>query len=230
MAALIASAVLFLGSAALQLAASLQRWVVFRRGRPPDEFAAEDHAYDYFIPTDPWESIGNAAILFGAATLVQACGVVSLAAGVALLPRTPGKKNGAAMAGGCVAAVLLAAWFTVQGIHALASGVDGVPSSLQFAIYLWAPISLAPIAMAVLWAGKSAAASAASLFLLGSTFVGYFAANFILAPLVAGYTSHDTTPWMETVLAASTAGAAVALIFAARTVWRRGATPSAPGS
>lgn len=225
MAALIASAVLFLGSAALQFAASLQRWVVFRRGRPPDEFAAEDHAYDYFIPTDPWESIGNAAILFGAATLVQACGVVSLAAGVALLPRTPGKKNGAAMAGGCVAAVLLAAWFTVQGIHALASGVDGVPSALQFAIHLWAPI-----AMAVLWAGKSAAASAASLFLLGSTFVGYFAANFILAPLVAGYTSHDTTPWMETVLAASTAGAAVALVFAARTVCRRGATPSAPGS
>lgn len=61
----------------------------------------------------------------------------------------------------------------------------------------------------------------ACLFLIGSTWLGYFIATYQIAPIFAGYMSHDTAPWTETVVAVWTATAAVAMIFAAGDVARR---------
>ena len=62
---------------------------------------------------------------------------------------------------------------------------------------------------------KPRSAMITCVFLLGSTALGYVLAAFLIAPIVAGEASHDTTPWTETVVAASTAAAGVAMILAA---------------
>lgn len=79
------AAVLFLGSAVLQLMASLQRWVVFRSSLTPEDRSAEDHLYDYTWPSAPWTPIGTAAELFGVGTLILAPGVVATAVGIVAL-------------------------------------------------------------------------------------------------------------------------------------------------
>ena len=212
-------------SAALQLAASLQRWVVFRASLAPVEVSAEDHLYDYFFPADPWESIETAAQLFGWGTLVQALGVAAMATGVVLLPRRAsglgsGGPNHAkaatlALVGELLPAVLIAAWFGAVGWHALASGAAGTPSPLQNAGTIgW----LAVVALCILgarWMSMLAPASAACFFLLGSTWPGIVVAMYMIAPLFGGQ-SHDTSPWTETVMAATTAAAGVSMLLAAR--------------
>ena len=223
---LLAASVLFLCSAALQLAASLQRWVVFRASLAPVEVSAEDHLYDYFFPADPWESIETAAQLFGWGTLVQALGVAAMATGVVLLPRrapgkrsaSPNKAKSAALArvGELLLAVVLAAWLGAVGWHALASGAAGTPSPLQHAAMIgW----LAVVALCILaarWMSALAPAAAACVFLLGSTWPGIVVATYMIAPVFAGGQSHDTSPWTETVMAATTAAAGISMLLAAR--------------
>ncbi len=223
---LLAASGLLLWSAALQLAASLQRWVVFRASLSPVEVSAEDHLYDYFFPADPWEGIGTAAQLFGWGTLIQALGVAAMAAGVVLLPRRASAQGSAgphrgmiaafALAGELLLAAFLAAWFGAVGWHAIASGAAGTPSPLQHAATIgW----LAVVALCVLgvrWMTALAPASAACFFLLGSTWPGIVVAMYMIAPLFAGGRSHDTSPWTETVMAATTAAAAISMLFAAR--------------
>jgi hypothetical protein len=55
----------------------------------------------------------------------------------------------------------------------------------------------------------------ACVFLIGSTALGGMLAASLIAPLIANGGSHDTTPWTESVVAASTAAAGLAMIFAA---------------
>jgi len=226
---LLAAAILFLGSAALQFIASVQRWTIFRATLDPETLSAEDHLYDYFFPLDPWESVGATAQLFGWAALMQAAGVLFMTVGVlAVPPVAPVAPNGrfhiegfARFTGAGLAIVelsvacLVAAWFAFIGAHALISGIAGSPSPLQDLTTLWLVGFVGPFALGLLWLRRLPGASAACMFLLGSTVVGYFAANFIIAPLFTGGTSHDTTPWMEAVMAASTAAAGIALVFGA---------------
>ncbi|WP_411732392.1 hypothetical protein [Paeniglutamicibacter sp.] len=220
----LAAAVLFLASAALQLAASLQRWVVFSGSRSPEDTSVEDHLYDYSFPFDPWESIGTAAQFFGVGVLILALGVLAMAFGVLGLPGAAGSRSVIEI----VLAILVAASFIMHGTHALVSGVTGAPSELQNTMWLIRTqllVGLASlIALASLWASRLRAAMAACLFLLGSTIVGEIVANFMIAPMIAGGTSHDTTRWSETVIAASTAAAAVSMLYAIKTVTRRGAS------
>jgi hypothetical protein len=72
------------------------------------------------------------------------------------------------------------------------------------------------IVLLVLWRRRSWAATAACAFLIGSTGLGWFLASYLVAPLITGG-SHDTAPWSETVVAASTAAAGIAMILAAAT-------------
>ena len=209
------AAALFLGSSVLQLHASLQRWVGFRGSLSASDLSAEDHLYDYTFALDPWVNIGTAAQLFGAGTVVLAIGVVAMALGVVALPNAA-VHPGIAVIEVTVAA-LVAGSFGVYGAHAYLSGVSGTPSPLQSlgSLSLVAPVGL--IVLAVVWWRRSIAAALACIFLFGASDVGELLAAFVVAPIFAGGVSHDTTPWTETVLAASTAAAGVAMIFVART-------------
>ncbi len=213
---LLAAAGLFMGSALLQLIASLQRWVVFSGSRQLGDISAEDHLFDYYFPFDPWVPVGTAAQLFGIGALIQALGVLVMAVGVATLPNVSERHRGIAaimVSVEIALAVLVAAWFGLHGAHALASGTSGTPSSLQHLFLLGFVSTDALIALAVLWRNKLWAASVACVFLIGLSLAGYLLATYVIAPLFAG-SSHDTAPWTETVVAASTAAAGIAMLFA----------------
>ena len=209
------AAALFLASAALQLAASLQRWVVFRGEFPGDPLSVEDNLYDYTYPADPWESIGTAAQLFGAGILIAAVGVVAMAIGVAYAPRK-GAYRGIRIVLEVVIACGIAGWLTIFGLRALLSGLAGSPVDVQVSGWLGLGAFIGVITLGVLWLFTAPAASLACMFLI-DTVLGQLVSVLLVAPLVAGYTSHDTTPWTETVGAAGTGAAGIAMILAA--VW-----------
>ena len=88
-------------------------------------------------------------------------------------------------------------------------------------VFRLSPVAVRGLAPAVIilgasWLRRSRAAVATCVFLVGSTGLGYFLAAFWIAPIFAGGVSYDTTPWTETVVAASTAAAGIAMILAAR--------------
>lgn len=214
----LAAAALFLGSALLQFIASHQRWIVFRGSIAPDEISAEDHLFDYDFPSEPWESIGTAAQLFGVGALLQALAVLAMAFSVLFLSGEAGPRHDVISVAEIMIAVVVSAFFWLCGAHAFVSGVIGAPSLLSSSWTFWL-LELLGIpglfGLAVLWRRKSPAATSACVFLIGSTLGGYIVANFFIAPIFAGYVSHDTTPWTETVIAVSTAGAGLSMIFAA---------------
>jgi hypothetical protein len=224
------AAVLFLGSAVLQLHASLQRWVAFRGSLADGDVSAEDHLYDYTFALDPWVHIGTTAQLFGAGTLILAVGVVVMALGIVTLPHAAVHPGIAVIE--VTIAVMVAGSFGVYGLHAYLSGIAGAPSSLQHmgGLSLVAPAGL--IVLAACWWRRSVAARFACVFLFGSSEVGILLAAFVIAPLFAGGVSHDTTPWTETVVAASTAAAGISMLFVAQAAigrrWRMRAQDATP--
>ena len=222
----LAAAVLFLVASALQLSASFQRWVVFRGSRTGDDRSAEDHLYDYSYPYDPWEPIGTAAQVYGVGLLLTAVGVLILPLGVAAM-RQPRTRFGVVLAiVEIVLAVLVAGALGIDGAHALISGLTGTPSPLQHTGAVGWIALLGLIGLGVTW-HSSRAAIATCAFLIGSTWLGYLLAAFFIAPLFAGG-SHDTTPWTETVIAATTAAAGIAMIVGAWGVVRRRSAQTRP--
>lgn len=201
------AAALFLGTAAVQLTASLQRWVYLRAEWIRTDSLIEDHRFDYSYPADPWENVGSAAQLFGA-------GLILLALGMLALARASQRADGRSTQ---VAAVVVAVAFGITGMHAVVSGLAGVPSPAQYL-----PVQLILSILQILgllylclrWLTVSWAATLACVFLLGSTLPGYLAATFVIAPAIAGYQSYDTTPWTETIVAATTALAGIWLLIA----------------
>jgi hypothetical protein len=212
MAPTLLAAVLLLGSAVLQQLAALERWVVAAPMRHGDSI--QSHLFDYSFPADPWEDVGAAAVLFGCGYLLLALGVVAALGS--------GRRRDR------IAAVVVASCFGYMGMHALLSGLLGAPTILQSALLAVAPGLLAPVGLVVLavsTARRAPAMSAACVLLLGATAPGYVFATFTVAPLLVGYQSFDTTPWTESVVAAATGLAGVALLLAAalRTIPRTSA-------
>lgn len=205
----LAAACLFLVSAALQLIASLQRWVTFSGSWTRTDRLIEDNVFDYSYPADPWENVGTAAQYFGAGYLSLSLGVVTmlLAAPALQTARTR------------VLAVIVAASFALDGGHALVSGLINTPTPVQHVLALQWLFSLVGcaclIALGALWLRIWRPGALACLFLLGATVPGYLWAMYALAPLITGQESYDTTPWTETVVAGSTAAAGVSLLVAA---------------
>ena len=225
----LAAAGLFLGSAVLQFIASLQRWV-FSDSQARNGVSADDHLFDYSFPRDPWENIGTAAQFFGAGTLVLALGVLAMAVGVVAMPSAGARPGIVIIVAFAVIelalALLVAGGLGINGAHALLSGMTGVPSSLKDSGALgWSGMYWL-IILGGCWLRRSQAAAVACLFLIGATELGYVVAAFMIAPIFAGGISYDTTRWTETVVAASTAAAGVAMLLAARATARRNA-PSA---
>ncbi|MBF4574303.1 hypothetical protein ITJ64_17465 [Herbiconiux sp. VKM Ac-1786] len=200
---------LWLASAGLQVAASLERWVVAAGSWTRDQVSIKDHRFDYSWPADPWENVGAAAQLHGA-------GLLLLAIGLLLLPRAAAGRN-PGLDG--VAVIVIAALAGFDGIHVLASGLLGFPSPLQYLPVQLLLTGVSAIGLVYLAAERFTSttwpAAIACLLLVGSTMPGLLVAAFVIAPAVVGYQSFDTTPWTETIVAAWTALAAVAMLVAA---------------
>ncbi|KQQ21817.1 hypothetical protein ASF48_00755 [Rathayibacter sp. Leaf299] len=204
--ALLAAAA-FLASAALQLQAAVQRWLIVGEAGTPADRTIQDHLYDYSMPADPWVNVGAAAQVFGVATLLLAAGILALMR--ALAPVSAVFR---------ASAVAVAAVFALNGAHALVSGLLGAPTPIG-APLLQMALSLIPVlglgALAVRALGRSVALGVAFACLLGSTMPGVLLATFVIAPAVMGFQSHDTTPWSEAVTAVSTAAAGLAALVGA---------------
>ena len=202
---LLVAAGFFLASALLQLVASLERWVSFSGART--DSTIEDHRFDYYYPADPWENLGTTAQVFGVGLLLLALGILALA-------RAAGRDGDRATR---VLASVTAVSFALTGAHALASGLIGTPTALQYLpvqLLLSAVGFVGLIVLGVRFVRKSWLASVAFAMLLGSTLPGSLPANFTIAPEIITYQSHDTTPFTETIVAISTAAAAVVLLVA----------------
>ncbi|PJJ72849.1 hypothetical protein CLV46_2426 [Diaminobutyricimonas aerilata] len=202
----LAAAALLLGSGTLQVLASLERWVVYRESWTRQDISVEDHLFDYYIVADPWESLGITAALFGVGLLLLAGGVLAAARATA-----QNRLDG-------MLATVVAVAFGIDGAHALISAALDAPSVLQYPIQMWIP-ALVEVGGLVALAARSwrvsRATSLAYVLLLGGTLPGYLFAMFLIAPTIAGYQSHDTTPWTETVIAATTVLAGAAMLVAA---------------
>ncbi|WP_154605950.1 hypothetical protein [Arthrobacter sp. AQ5-05] len=137
---LLATVVLFLASTVLAFIAAFQRWFVFSGSQSPGDLSVEDHLFDYSFPYGEWQNVETAAQLFGAGTLVQALGVLTMAVGVLTVPGTATGRNVIGAAALATAegllAIAVAAFFVLNGAHALISGAAGTPSELQNAIAL----------------------------------------------------------------------------------------------
>ncbi|MFS4507378.1 hypothetical protein ACMA46_14195 [Clavibacter sp. Sh2141] len=203
------AALLLAGSAALQIDASLQRWVTARGALPAfRRDAIESHEYDYDTPTAGWVPLGDAAQRHGIGMILLALAVVALAVAV-----------GAGGWTGALVTLAVAAPFGLAGVHALWSGIAGAPSPLAGASLLPALLGVAGlVAVAVIRPGRAHASLldvVALVLLTAPALPGYLAAAFLLAPLIHGDTSYDTTPWTETVIGAEVGLAALVLLVAA---------------
>ncbi|MCM6763538.1 hypothetical protein NB037_14030 [Rathayibacter sp. ZW T2_19] len=199
------AAVALLASAALQLQAATQRWVTASGSRAPADRSIEDHLFDYSVPAEPWEAVGTAAQVFGVGTLLLAAGVLAMMR--ALSPRVLAP-----------ASIAVAAVFALTGVHALVSGLLGTPTPLgatwlQLLTGIVPVVGLVALAVAVLRRAPSLAV--AYVLLLGSSLPGQLIAIFSIAPMIMGYASHDTTPWSEAVIAATTGAAGLAALVTA---------------
>lgn len=209
---LVASALLMI-SALLQGAAAAQRWAFADPEALGSDRAIEDHVFDYVIPADPWVSVGSAATLFGLSYLLAGGALVCL--GVA------GRAIGGRIKGILAVALVAAAPFVLIGIHALVSGLSGVPTPVQHLVATYGALFVGTfqvivlIVFAVFIGYRSRIWAIGVLLLIGDTLFGYAGALFFVAPILVGYQSYDTTPWTEGVLAAATAAAAVAVCIGA---------------
>ncbi|NVM96557.1 hypothetical protein [Arthrobacter wenxiniae] len=227
---------LFVVPAALQFVASLQRGVWFSGSRAPAQVSIEDHRFDYYRAWDPWEHIGTAGQFFGSGILLQVLGLLAMAAGVLAQPVAAARRVTAAALAAVesVLVLLVAATFGVIGTHALVSGMNGTPSQLQGSSALFRALmvvgSAGLVSLGPLWRAKLRAAMAACAFRFGSTVMGYLIATYVMAPVISGG-QHDTAPGPETVVAASTGLAGVAMLFAVSALAGRGpAVPPAFGA
>ncbi|MDQ0743576.1 hypothetical protein QFZ62_000884 [Clavibacter sp. B3I6] len=212
------AALLLAASAALQVDASLQRWVTARSALPVSRRdAIESHEFDHGTPTAGWVPIGDAAERHGVGMILLALAVVALAVAV-----------GAGGWTGALVTLAVAGPFALAGAHALRSGLAGAPSPLAGVLLLPALLGLAGlVAVAVIRPGRAHASlldAVALVLLTAPALPGYLFAAFLIAPLIHGDTSYDTTPWTETVIGAEVGlGALVLLVAAAAAALSRGA-------
>ena len=196
------ASVLLLASAGTFVAASAQRWwPACRRGAFDSEacLRLQDHLYDHVYVSEPWVPIGSATTYAGVALFL-------LAGALAVLPLALATR---ALRLQVPVAVVASGSIAVLGVHAWTSGTTGQVAPVTVDPLAWGVWGLALPPLLVVWAwwqrGGWAAAMAAAL--VASTPVP----AYLLGMFALGYTSHDTTPWSDAVVAVPLAAAAVLL-------------------
>ena len=199
-----ASAALLLVSAALQFIASLERWVTITESWTRTDHLVEDHRFDYLYPSDPWEPLGSTAHLAGAGFPLMGLAVLVMVVGTAV---------------DRVLAIAVALSFAIPGIHALVSGLIGVPTPAQHVVAWLTLVSfIGLVVLAVRTIRTSWVTSLAFVLLSAITITGYIVVAFVITPTITNFQSFDTTPWTETIVAAFIALAGLAMLAAAGAV------------
>lgn len=197
-----AASLLLLASAGMFVAASAQRWwPACRRGEFDTDacLRLQGHVHDHVHVSEPWVPVGSATTYPGVALFLLAGAVAVLpfvlAAGVPRL-QVP-------------VAVVAAGSIAVLGVHAWTSGTTGRVAPITVDPLAWGVWALVLPPLLIVWArwqrGGWAAATAAALVV--STPVP----ALLLGMVALGYTSHDTAPWSDAVVAVPLAAAAVLL-------------------
>ncbi|MBM7410404.1 hypothetical protein JOE38_000227 [Clavibacter michiganensis] len=206
----IVAAALLATSAALQLHASAARWITAAASWDDPEAGVQDGRYDHSFPSRDWVPLGDAAETHGIGMLLLALAVLAVARAVRITGATG--VLGVALVAGCFAAI---------GTNALVAGLTGTATPLGDA-YL--RVHLLGLAGAVVVAvamrrGRAPGATAwealGAVLILGNGLVGQLLALFVIAPAIWGGSYSDTPIHTESVVATSTACAAVAMLVAA---------------
>lgn len=206
------TALLLLASAALQLRASATRWITFGSTVGTQELSVESDQYDYYFPVGEFIPLAHTGMPLGIALKIQALALLCLLATLGALRE---RSTRAIVFSALPLGVLAAIGFALLGLHALLSALEGQPSALpgSWLFHLALLIGfLALCALSILCCLSVPLLGLAAAFLLGSTLVGYFLSSYLLAPLLTGYVSHHTTPGTETIVALSTAAAAITML------------------
>lgn len=203
-----AIALLLAASSVIQFWASFERWIVAWNSWDRDSAWVEDHRFDYIAPSDPWEPIGDTALLFGIGYLLMVPAILALPLAARRLRWL-----------GIVAAIVAAAPFVYVGVHSAWSGRLGVPSPMAdgdgmgFMTRLATAGLVALIVLAIVLARTSRGWMTVALLIIPTTLWGYLVGSLTIAPLF-WEVSYDTTRWSETVVAAWTAAAAIVTVVA----------------
>lgn len=172
----------------------------------------ESNQYDYYFPVGEFFPLAHTGMPLGIALMIQALALLCLLATLGALRE---RSTRVIVFSALPLGVLAAIGFALLGLHALLSALEGHPSALPgswlFNLTLLTGF-LALCALSILCCLSVPLLGLAAAFLLGSTLVGYFLSSYLLAPLLTGYVSHDTTPGTETIVALSTAAAAITML------------------
>lgn len=210
------AALFFVASCWFQLSAAHARWITFPAGLDPSDLSVEDHLYDYYLASEPFLMIPGTSGPFGIGMLLQAAGVVLLTMCLlSLRPRQSFRRGSLQL----ILGLLLSASCAIVGYESLLTFRNGTPphesGSTALADTLLTLGFFAAIGLCLLCARRCPALSLAVFFTLGTNVHGYIFACYIVAPLLTFYSSHDTTPGTETVVALSTGISGLLLLVAA---------------
>ena len=190
------AAALLLGAAVLHVLAAAERWWpacvpgAYERGPC---LRVQDSRYDFSPPRVPWEPVGNAAVLQGAAWALLAMAVVLLPSALVGLRSRWWRAAFAAVAVG----LLIQASFTAAS--GFADHVVAVPGAALLLTVLWNfgwPILLIVLLVRT-GSDREVPGRRLSLLALGSLLIATPLLQVFLAPVLTGYLSYDRSPWTE---------------------------------
>lgn len=209
----------FIGAGALLILASVVRWgAACGSGLDtPACLAAQDHLLDYLLPSEPWTPVGMTAVPAGLAYLLAAAGLALVFAAA--------RSSGWARV---LQAVLVGSVFGI-GMVTLLSGAAGHPVGFGWVGLPWmlGPLLMASVLVDLLSqdSGRAVLSDRAWCAWVALLVAATPMVELVLTSMLAGYSSHDTTPWDGVVSGgAFVLAGVVVLVGLVRTAARRRVT------
>jgi len=225
------AAFLFFASTLLQLRASYSRWITFAGTLRPTDRSIESHEYDYylqgFMPSERYLLIPDTGVPLGNGLLLQSVGIALLL----LCVLTSGPVGAIRHCIQLLLGLLVMLSYMLIGYHALRTELEGTPPGTTGTGWSQLVILLGFIALVVLCVmsfRRFPGAAIAWFCLLGTTIFGYVMIDLFLAPVLTLYTSPDTTPGTETIMALTTAAAGLSMLVCMIALIRQGRSRPRP--